>query len=427
MGRGGVGGRASARRSWMTDEGTEVFSADGAKASMAFEHGCQFFAVPAEGPNTDAFTTMLQSMGARQWPACAERLGWVHDGKYFPCTAPEASNLGVGFLGACSSASKLFVAPGLCSKFLSAAAQQSSAKVSKSQLKVVTNTRITRLERTLSGRWHLYADDLHHEASAESLRDSQGEELSNEYDAVVLTDHMTFLPDWHPLHVRSLRNLAPRLVAQVRADLEWKESSRRFIGIVALFSCMLAYAPGNGPGDSVPFDAACVQGSAVLQWICRQSSKLDENGAECWIAVSTEAFAESCLTGTPMSYEREGEQVWYRPQTTEYLQGDPAVEMQKAFRAALEPLVADRPVASPLFVRCQRWGAAFPRVREASNQSGYINAADHDGEDVFGLFVAGDWVQPTPPYHALNAFESGAAVAQAMFSAMGTQQPISNK
>lgn len=159
-----------------------------------------------------------------------------------------------------------------------------------------------------------------------------------------------------------------------------------------------------GTSDALPFDAVCVPGSAVVQFLYRSASKPGrpalEDGGELWTAVSTPAFAAELL-------RREG----------------PAAEAQKgdSDRGGGAALAATNLMASevsallagggappkPLRAVAKRWGAGFAA---GSLQHGHHCIALPPWQ----LAIAGDFVcardSPTEAA-ALSGLAAGETIA----------------
>jgi len=270
--------------------------------------------------------------------------------------------------------------------------------------------------------WKLFGDELGHEqANAQALKQSAQSELG-EFDEIVFTDHMAVaMPSWHPCHVRGLEEAVPQLVSSLRHALNWDEEARRFRAVQPLFTCMVALDQRL----EVDFDAASVVGSDVLQWVCRQDSRPHDTGDQIpsddnlqrWVLVSTPEFASICLESEGMSktpsstasLSESTEPVEYIPQTDKYLRADPADQMWEAF-VNIVRCDGEREITkkSAVFLKCQRWGAAFAQHdTELFREARTIMQAHETDETVT---VCGDFV-PRDDYHGDNFVIQDAAIS----------------
>ncbi|EIE18846.1 hypothetical protein COCSUDRAFT_45008 [Coccomyxa subellipsoidea C-169] len=107
---------------------------------------------------------------------------------------------------------------------------------------------------------------------------------------------------------------------------------------------------------NAPFDGATVTGSDGIQWVARDSSKPGrerEDNLECWVAMTTEAFARQLLDEAPLT--KDGA---YVAQSQQYL-SELAPRIWDALWGVLQPFSsgAEKPV--PVYMHAQRWGGGF--------------------------------------------------------------------
>jgi predicted NAD/FAD-dependent oxidoreductase len=124
----------------------------------------------------------------------------------------------------------------------------------------------------------------------------------------------------------------------------------------SLFSLMVAFEDQDALfHEDIPFDAAVVTGSEILQLLVRDSSKPGRESGNRWTAVSTAAYASLVLARAPLRVNGA-----YNPQTAEYLERvTPA--MVEATRDVLCSASASKTkFGTPMHARSQRWGHAFP-------------------------------------------------------------------
>jgi len=369
---------------------------DGGKHDVAipFDHGAQFFHA------TDKNFLDMVRPAVTQWPYDLSRLGWLDkaDGSFESSKIDRNSK--DGFFGACDRNldGHRFVGVGgmnaICNELLRGAKELAPGRVH-----IHEGTRVAKCERiksTMDGKdkvWKLYGDALGHEqANAKAIGQST-QQLFGEFDELVVSDHMALsMPSWHPCHILGIEDEVPDLVSSIRQALDWDESSRRFRAIKPLFSCMVALPVGL----ELNFDAASVKNSEVLQWVCAQKSRPHEvaddtiSGMDRWVLVSTVDFATRCLGAEGMSKPSSGSTIEYIPQTDEYLRSDPADLMWEEFKVLVESTKANIEVQTPLFLKCQRWGAAFCEV--TGTQCSDITNAVRSHENDQSITVCGDFM-----------------------------------
>ena len=419
------GGRAAHRELYLDHEGHETFTpSELTQATLAFDHGLQSIKTNDIGfihtlrqDTTDAFEWM---------PRC----GWLEQGQYHPrgstppTTAPTSLG-GSGFLSVLEphSGSKTFIArnglSALCSNLQHQATNTGHVHVHQMRRVVgLRRTEPTALAPQQRRPWTLDTDDGHHEQSARALeaQDTVVEEDLT-FDAVVFTEHMMWLPAWHPCSLCD--NLNPAAVQWVRTQLCYNEESRRFDSVAALFTLMVAFKDTDASRAcrSLQFDdidTACIvqengkigEGKTgenneknVLQYVVNQRCRKgvvgkrdggtddnDEGGeggegggegvavdaVQCWVLVSTREFADECLKVETMSRLKtattaaessatstsNSNNITYVPQEEKYLRSDPAERMLSCFYRAMGIVNKEQePVV--VYQRCQRWGGAY--------------------------------------------------------------------
>jgi renalase len=204
----------------------------------------------------------------------------------------------------------------------------------------------------------------------------------------------------------------------------------------SLFSLMVAFpqelgvGAGAGAGaGAAGFDAAVVVGSEVVQLLVRNTSKPGRSGGgrsragdglECWVAISTKAFAEKVVAGAPLSVNGE-----YNPQTAAYLEAvtpTMVAEVRRLLRESREEGGKGLDVPELVHAKSQRWGNAFPMTTTmlgggggggggGGSRGGFI----WDGASGFaacGDFVVGAGVEAA----FLSGLGAGAAIAEALSS-----------
>lgn len=415
-----VGGRSSHR---FRPEASTA-NPDGEKSlTLHFDHGAQLLHATDE-----TFLAMVRP-ALQKWPKDTNRLGWLDSitGTFTSsanaATAAGSSTNNKGFFGACDPSldDNRFVGVGgmnaIANEIL-----RGATEMAPSRLQIHEMTRVARCEKiemsssstnTTKG-WKLFGDGLGHEqANAKALQQSTEQELG-EFDELVLTDHMAAaMPSWHPCHVKGLEAAVPALVSSLRTALDWDESNRRFRTVQPLFSCMVALQQTMELG----FDAASLDNSDVLQWVCCQDSrphgeaKTDDKPnedtntiVERWVLVSTPEFAATCLGSEGMSKGRKSQQlavdknktaksseVEYIPQTDEYLRADPADQMWDEFVRIVK---ASRPASKDdiqpaVLLKCQRWGAGYTEADPQKFQDIQGILEVHEEEEV--IAVCGDF------------------------------------
>lgn len=341
MGRRATGGRASSRR---TQEG------------YFFNHGLQFLKLTDEG---------LLSRARDEWEPTGALQAWsgVHGGydartRHFtarpgggadpPTPSAASGDAGGGFCGFLEPGD-LFVANGLTEHLRAA-----------SGVPVSLGTIVKALDWQSdggggSGEWHLAGRDGNADAA----------DLGT-FDAVVLSDAMT------------ARRGSPGHLLVDGAELGTIFPVMDGLEPRAVFTLMAAFPPGAS-GAHRPFEAAAITNSDAFQWVCMENRKPNfpaERGpwqgtdAECWVAISTFAFAAELLAAHPQQRDFK-----FVEQTQAYL--DPIQQaLWQEFESLMAPIWRESKAAvegkegkgkgkgslpSPVYLKAQRWGGAFYR------------------------------------------------------------------
>jgi predicted NAD/FAD-dependent oxidoreductase len=394
-----VGGRSSHR---FRPEPCE----DGVARAYAFDHGAQFFHVSDE-----AFRALVAAHATR-WPLASDRVALVAKGAFadvhgasvgasegeptfFGAGRPDlagARHVAVGGMGA------------LAHGIVEDARRDLAASACGGRLTVNIGTRVASVARAADGRWALHGDGLGHEQSTAAALEASGAGAAlGTFDMLLVADHMALaMPDWHPCCVRGLAAAAPRLVGAVRAALCWDEAGRAFGRIQPLFTCMVAFDARPAAEPPLPFDAAAIARSDVLQWACAQRAKphaTAADGVEAWVLVSTAHFARRCLDAEGLSAARADGSAQYLPQVDEYLRADPAELMVDEWLALLGALpggVGEARAAAPakvVFAKCQRWGAAYCASGALGDgERDELAGARDEAVRARGLAICGDYL-----------------------------------
>jgi hypothetical protein len=288
---------------------------------------------------------------------------------------------------------------------------RSAKEFARHRIQVYEGTRVARCERVVSKKdgmqkfWKLFGDGLGHEQATANAVEQSVQNILGEFDELIVSDHMAAaMPSWHPCHIVGLEEAVPELVSTLRDFLGWDESERRFTAVKPLFSCMVAFE--RDPMSQTlrsNFDAAAVQGSDVLQWVCAQDSRPhgdeesfnNEQKLERWILMSTTDFAAKCLGTEGMSKDAtlssQSTKVEYIPQTDDYLRSDPASLMCQEFMQMIErSRSSDNEMPRLVYSKCQRWGAAFTMSPTGDNQTLTARLKAHEAEH--SITLCGDYV-----------------------------------
>eukprot|EP00884_Botryococcus_braunii_P007656 jgi/Botrbrau1/16892/Bobra.150_2s0105.1 len=229
--------------------------------------------------------------------------------------------------------------------------------------------RVEELQRGDDQLWHVVV------AAAKGSSAAPASDSGAGFDAVVLSDLMTLQPG------------SPGYLGLQNQGIYFPELQS--VENVPLFS-MMAAVPS--PLLQVPFDAAAVEGNAALQWISRDSSKPGrerEDGAECWVAVTTEEYARQLIEDSGMLVEGGK----YKP-----LSGDQqslvALRLWHAFLDALQIYVPDKDL-QPSALAVQRWGSGLktglaPKLYEFDSHNNLLVCGDVFSESTAeGAVVSG--------------------------------------
>lgn len=460
------GGRSATRNVYVNKEtGKETYQIskeEDVEIALQFDHGLQFIET-----NDTGFIQALRDANAVEW---SPRSGWLSGGTFLETSKSRGSGNGGndGFFNALARkiGSKTFVSgkdgmSGLCASIQEQATKTGRVRVQQ-QRRVVS---IERANNVCGGsssnkrnsnsnsnnssnnnsssnnsnrpQWWLKTDDGHHEqdASILDLKDRVMKEKTA-YDAVIFTEHMMWLPPWHPCSLENdLMKINKNSIRWVREHLNYNETNRRFDSVAALFTLMVAFEITDETKETketeknnnkwrenfLNIETACLKDD-VLQYVVNQNCRNGKNkgklqrGAHCWVLVSTRAFADKCLNEESMSKEREdsksGSDITYVPQEEKYLRAEPSEIMLSSFYHAIGiTKEEDRPTV--LYKRCQRWGGAYTLAPSKTDKktSALINHGDiweicasllndknHLISSNSGLYCAGDYIYPSPSF-----------------------------
>lgn len=393
MGMRGPGGRASTRR----------------QNGMQFDHGLQFMRL-GDGSLTGDSTSvndlrhqlsLWQHAGAAtEWHG---RFGTLdaargdflprNNGKG-PSSQPEA--VGEGF---CSFLQGGSVWVGTLSND---ALCTSLAALHPGRMSHAWATKVTEL-RESAGGWEVHGLRKAEEGNTESTLGT--------FDAVILSDAMAG-NSGSPGHIRmeapALQDMSDRMAAATAAPR---------------LSLMAAFPTG---AFQPPFDATCVSGSDIIEWLCCDSAKPgrstggDDGSNEFWTAVSTEAFARRALEAQPLRVDGK-----YSPAQPKYMQ-DIAEKMGDAVAALLARWGTAKPTgrthttpAGATHVAAQRWGSCLypPQYKATSNgklpRQLMMSAADGT------VAATGDWLAGSNADDVLrHAHETARRLAAALTTGM---------
>lgn len=357
--------------------------------TLHFDHGAQFVHI-----TNKEFLDMVNPV-VKSWPTDLSRLGWVEYGSAKFTNSRDATKAPQSFFGGCDPALQhvRYVGNGGMNA-LSIEIIRGAQDAAPDRIQIYEQTRVARCERIQEGAttcWRLFGDGLGHEqANAQALETTIRENLGD-FDELVISDHMAAaMPSWHPCHIMGLEDAVPALLSTVRKALDWDESARRFKNVKPLFSCMLAFER-TLEVPLLKFDAATIDGSDILQWVCSQNSRPhdeepSDDGLERWVLVSTVDFASKCLGSEGMSKKPSTSlsEVEYAPQTDEYLRADPAKIMSDEFLEVIMRLGGGNTFPPATFSKCQRWGAAFTIPKgESNNMAAVLESHEMDHSITF--------------------------------------------
>jgi len=418
------GGRTAHRQLWVSSSGKESFFKPefDTKTSetwwrLRFDHGAQFLKIKSKIVE-DLISPLVKKNMLGHWPADSKGTGWISkDGKFLAIGSKEAKQIGNGFFGIFNPSVKSFAVRGGMSAICK---EISSGKVN--QRRRVTDVR--KITTNGTEKWMFLGDKGHHEMSAASLKNSNLDILGK-FDAVIITEHMAWLPAFHPCHLPSLHNMFPQAVKWVKERLRYNEDIRRFEEIAPLFTAMIAFDedPGFYLNTSETLSTVCVEDDQVIQFIARQlpSKQIDdmsESDAHCFVVVSTKEFAEKCIEDTPMSTKDT-----YRPQEEKYLRSKPVDIMINSFLKIIEKVRNGAPPkVNILYKRCQRWGAAYPLWSDKSNSSKNNGSVENSGTywNIKGtrIYFAGDFTRkPDEERYIESAALAGTSAADVILNA----------
>ncbi|KAK9812740.1 hypothetical protein WJX72_002879 [[Myrmecia] bisecta] len=262
--------------------------------------------------------------------------------------------------------------------------------------------KVTRvMHNTGTGNWEVESSKQHPPNSALGSTATSSQTSDSGYDAVVLADFSTIRPG--PNTVQFEEQAAEGEAPQ--QDPEWLSRMRTLlldnVQIAPTFSLMLALPQTLG----LHFDAASVIHSRTIQWLACDSSKPGrqrDDGLECWVATTTPAYSADLLA---MS-----KQPGCSPDAM-------AALVHNELRHVLAHHLSEQAAAalsSPVFLRVQRWGAAFKRR--------VINTPSLLNKEVM-LGACGDFCAGSDPgkADAVSAISSGLDAADKVASAFLAQ------
>ncbi|BDA48954.1 Renalase [Coccomyxa sp. Obi] len=355
MGKRGPGGRSSTRR--VDHEGS----------CLQFDHGCQF--IRASDSTVQENIKEWEEKGyVRQWEG---RLGLLdaHTGTFTERSAsgPDASPS--GFCGIMSPGEIYVGVPSMDAVCKGLAAHPN--------LQSHWGSKVTGISRLGDEGWEVQYESGREATPATGL-----------HSAVILADVMT------------VRQGSPGVLDLGEAGASPVIQQLRTVTGSPVFSLMVCL---ERSAVNAPFDGSSVAGCDVIQWVARDSSKPGRersDGLECWVAMTTEAFAQQLLAEAPLT--KNGA---YVAQSQQYL-SDVAPRIWEALWRALQPFSGlERP--TPVYMHAQRWGSGF-------KANLLPNACLIDRQ--LGLAACGDFCVESS---AQGAVLSGLAAAQALREALG--------
>lgn len=266
----------------------------------------------------------------------------------------------------------------------------------------ISNTQVLKAKAKEDGGWNL---QLEGEMNSGTMS----------FDALVLASHDPDLAVQTVETIVAMESQAqPRDANNDDADAHNLLMSRLTSLIGDLASARQSKQPvftwsGRFPADapSLPFDAASVPGSHVIQYLARESSKpgrANRDDGEIWTAVSTAALAQDILK---------------RYQGQEASEEASAIMSQTVSQLLFQQESKNNDATDASAVR---WGAAFTsRTLGLKEESIFLNP--------WRLAIAGDFIRnahPTPlEAAALSGLEAGERVAT-MFQAIGEGSELSH-
>ena len=207
-----AGGRSATRNLFIDQKRNETFAPPGKR--LAFDHGLQFIKT-----NNTELIRSLRAAGAVEWQPAS---GWLSRGTlHVPGSDEYRKRSGNhGFLSVLdsNSADKVFVSKDGMSELCTSMQQEA---ISTGRVRVHQQCRVVGIRRAASRAggvgpsWIVDTDRAHHEQTAEHLVSSRQEErveVSTSYDAIIFTEHMMWLPPWHPCHLHGMEEIAPQAI-----------------------------------------------------------------------------------------------------------------------------------------------------------------------------------------------------------------------
>eukprot|EP01063_Lacrimia_lanifica_P014847 TRINITY_DN21412_c0_g1_i1.p1 TRINITY_DN21412_c0_g1~~TRINITY_DN21412_c0_g1_i1.p1 ORF type:complete len:448 (+),score=136.32 TRINITY_DN21412_c0_g1_i1:57-1400(+) len=406
------GGRASHRT--VNHETQNITGeAEAPPGAHEFDHGAQFIRAD-DAAMKEVVAGWLQRGWVAEWKARFGRLGGGDaDEDFFGVPSSEAPvYVGVGGMHA------------IPNMVLEGARAEAAGK-----LEVRAGTRVSGMRKSGDGRWELLGVSgkaaLHD--TAEATAAAAEPSVLDTVDAVLLTDISSTAAAWHRASAGipdSVRGLLPPRVR------------------IPMFACMIALEAPIAP--HLPYDAFTVgsarrgcgsaDGDNALWFAAAMNTKPPSARGgpahECWVLVSTPAYAVNEIAETTMRDPVTGR---FKPQENSYLNTVPGPALYKAFAAAVGAHLPEGVTlpSKPSYLQAQRWGSGLPihpslaaATREVCEctyapllaQSLVFptkDAAPQDyvGDDAARVYFAGDFVADRNP-GAEAAVLSGLAAAR---------------
>lgn len=349
----GPGGRASSRT---------------ASKELQFNHGCQFFR---------ADTPYMRQLVSQ----------WEEDGLAKQLEGNFYSDGDADFFGMPSFPPFYVGVPGM--NAVPAGVLESLRR--RDSIRLFSGVRVERVRHTDSGKWHLHGksgEAAYHDTEEAVARRAESEALGNgqSYDALICTDVSSSFDHWHR--------------ASAGLPIEFSKKVTERVGArVPLFTCMVAFK------HSLPinYQSLVFKDTENVLWFAGSThGESNKNeGQQCWVLVSTAAYALKEITDTPMQNPLTGE---FIPQSPDYLTSKPAPDLLAAFKRLLADrfgkLFNDFEFPEVAYINAQRWGSALPcqrHLREKSYTREIICNVAYDG---------GDMSMPLAPTRDLSRTES---------------------
>lgn len=330
QGRSGVGGRSSHRVIGTNDGSTTISStSDASSASLAFDHGCQFFR--ADTLRMQSITQDWINKGiAKEWQGNFQTTNTHSSTEFFGFPSNPPFYIGSSIQGIKSIPKQIIE-------------RIIHDNCENNKLKLFEGTRVAKMTHE-NNKWKLYGvsgDPAYHDTAEERAQEAPFNRLTNiEYDTVILTDVSSSCFDgWHRASAGVPEDFAIRVRERVGAR-------------TPLFTAMVAY---ESRITEAP-DAMSFQDDR-LWFAARSSSKGIAVGKECWTLVSTPEYAINEIERTPMRNTVTGD---FIPQSKEYLCNGPGKDLSKQFEKILVSKFGVSNMPRTIFLDAQRWGSALP-------------------------------------------------------------------